>query len=114
MFLKKKVKMKTEVIELLKVVKELVELLISPPEDLPWSFFAELLCDIETLMFCIQSLYNQNFRNVGDTFAKKAVMLLTLKDSELVDAIARSMISEECSRIIESISQLETGCHMYI
>ena len=103
-----------EVKELLSVVKELAELLISPPDELPWSFFAELLCDIETLMFCINSLHQQNFRPVGETFAKKAVMLLTLKETELVDAIARSMISEECSKIIDSIHELQRSTNMYI
>ena len=106
--------MKETIYELLKVVKELAEILISPPVHIHWNFFAELLCDIETLLFCIEMQNKQTFRSLGDTFSKKAVMLLTLQDSELVDAIARSMISEECSKIVTAIQDLDRGHHLYI
>ena len=102
-----------ELKEMSEVVKELSEILTNPPKDLHWSFFAELLCDIETLLFCVEIQSPNTFRAVGESFSKKAVMLLTLKDSELVGAIAKSMIVEECAKIVHTICEVERSKNMY-
>ena len=99
---------------MIEVIKMLTELVLISNSDMHWSSFAEILCDIETVLFCIEGKYRQSLRSIGETFAKKAVMLLTLKDSELVDAIARAMISEECSKLLTLICDLDKGTHMYL
>lgn len=102
-----------ELSELLQVIYILSELVLKS-SDMHWSSFAEILCDIETVLFCIENKQRTTVRSMGETFAKKAIMLLTLKDSELVDAIARAMISEECSRLIHTISDIERSMSLYI
>ena len=100
--------MKREYQEILYLIKNLLNIILNPPDNFHWTDSASILCDIETIIFCFEAYSGEpHTKNLSETFAKKAITLLAFSDNEIVESIARSLIAETCQKLLTNIQMME-------